>query len=83
VSSIVPACSLDGPGSTGRYPDRMATPSRDTDKRERLAYETATPEQVAEARVNAHRRLADSEANHTPEYWAALRERLGLPARAA
>ncbi len=61
----------------------MATPSRDTDEREHLTYSTATPEQVAEARVSAQHKLADSEANHTPEYWAALRKRLGLPARAA
>jgi hypothetical protein len=31
----------------------------------------------------AGRRLADSQVRHTPEYFAALRDRLGIPPRAA
>jgi len=48
---------------------------------ELLTYDTATAEQVAHARSEARRKLAEARARHTPEYWAELRERLNLPAR--
>lgn len=48
-----------------------------------LTYSDATPEQVAEVRAMMRRKLAEARGRHTPEYWAALRARLGLPARTA
>jgi hypothetical protein len=50
---------------------------------EPLRYDNATPEQIAEVRESFRRRFAEARERHTPEYWAALRERLGLPARTA
>lgn len=34
---------------------------------------------TAQGRQRARAKLADARAKHTPEYWAALRERLNLP----
>jgi hypothetical protein len=65
------------------YHDRMPNPSRDTDERDRLTYTSATEEQIAEARASARQKLAEARSKHTPDYWAALRKRLGLPSRAA
>jgi hypothetical protein len=48
-----------------------------------LTYDTATPEQVAEARASARRKLQEARERHTPEYWAQLRARLVLPAKRA
>jgi hypothetical protein len=53
------------------------------ENREPLTYDNATPEQIAEARESFRRKRAEARARHTPEYWARLRARLGLPARTA
>ncbi len=46
-----------------------------------LTYDEATPEQVAAVRENFRRKLAEAKKRNTPEYFAALRERLGFPPR--
>jgi hypothetical protein len=48
-----------------------------------LTYETATPEQVAQARVEARRRLREADARRTPEQLAAARDLLGISQPAA
>jgi hypothetical protein len=53
------------------------------EQRDQPVVATATPEQVAQARAGVRRKLAEAATRHTPEYWAALRARLGLPARTA
>ena len=50
---------------------------------ERLTYDNATPEEIAEAREAFRRKRAEARERHTPEYWARLRAQLGLPARTA
>jgi hypothetical protein len=50
---------------------------------DRPTYETATPQQVAEARQNARTRLSAAERRHDPEYWQRLRERFGVTAEPA
>ena len=67
----------------------MARPARrlwcvtSPDGREPLTYDEATPEQVAEVRESFRRKRAEARVRHTPEYWAQLRARLGMPARTA
>jgi hypothetical protein len=46
---------------------------------ERLTYEEATPEQIAEVRERFRRKLAEARERHTPEYFAEARARLGFP----
>ncbi len=53
------------------------------DSSEPLSYDDATPEQIAEVRESFRRKRAEARQRHTPEYWAQLRARLGLPARTA
>lgn len=48
-----------------------------------LTYDQATPEQVAEARETARRKLADSVQRHDAAYWERLRARFGFPTRTA
>ena len=48
-----------------------------------LTYEDATPEQIAEVRARFRERWQAARERHTPEYWAELRQRIGLPARTA
>jgi crotonobetainyl-CoA:carnitine CoA-transferase CaiB-like acyl-CoA transferase len=55
----------------------------ESEQREELTYATATPDQVAQVRDEVRRKLAEADARHTPEYWARLREQLGLPPKAA
>jgi hypothetical protein len=55
----------------------------DQREREPLTYATATPEQVAQARIDARRKLAEADARRTPERHRALRELLGLDQSAA
>jgi crotonobetainyl-CoA:carnitine CoA-transferase CaiB-like acyl-CoA transferase len=43
----------------------------------------ATSEQRVAAREAFRAKRAAARARHTPEYWAALRARIGLPARTA
>jgi hypothetical protein len=50
---------------------------------EPVTYDTATPEQIAEARQQARVKLAEAERRRTPERKARLLEILGLPADAA
>jgi hypothetical protein len=46
-----------------------------------LTYDTATPEEIAEARARARRKLREAAIRWTPERWQALRESLGIPAK--
>jgi hypothetical protein len=55
----------------------------DQREREPLTYATATPEQVAQARAEARRRLAEAADRRSPERSRALRELLGLDQPAA
>lgn len=43
----------------------------------------ATAEQLADARERFRAKRAAARERHTPEYWAALSDRLSLPARTA
>lgn len=54
----------------GRYRERMADPV--------LTYDTATPEQVTQARAEARRKLADAQARCTPEFWEQIRAKYGV-----
>jgi len=45
---------------------------------DRPTYETATPEEVAEARRRARTKLAEAARRHDPAYWERLRERFGV-----
>jgi hypothetical protein len=47
---------------------------------EPVTYDTATPEQLADARQRARVKLAEARERHTPEYWANLRARFGVTA---
>ena len=58
-------------------------PIGDAEQDEPLTYDNATPEEIAEARESFRRKRADARTRHTPEYWARLRARLGLPTRTA
>jgi hypothetical protein len=42
-----------------------------------------TDEERARVRSGVREKLAAAAARHTPEYWVELRERLGLPRKAA
>jgi hypothetical protein len=42
-----------------------------------------TDEERARVRAEVREKLAAAAARHTPEYWARLREQLGLPPKAA
>jgi crotonobetainyl-CoA:carnitine CoA-transferase CaiB-like acyl-CoA transferase len=73
--------------ASGGHDDRLSSLTigvmGQPEQRDQSAAATATPEQVAQARARVRRKLAAAAARHTPEYWAALRARLGLPARTA
>lgn len=43
-----------------------------------LTYDTATPEQVTAARVEARAKLAAARERCTPEYWARLQAKFGI-----
>lgn len=43
----------------------------------------ATDEERAAARTRMRRKLAEARQRHDADYWARLREQLGLPARTA
>jgi hypothetical protein len=64
-----------------RYHSRMTAP--DPAERADVSYENATPEQLAEAREAARRKLAEADARRTPGRRQRLLELLGLdqPAR--
>jgi crotonobetainyl-CoA:carnitine CoA-transferase CaiB-like acyl-CoA transferase len=47
---------------------------------EAVTREEATPEERAAVRERFRRKLAESSARHTPEYFAELRARFGFPA---
>ena len=49
---------------------------------EPVTYETATPEQLAEARENFRRKLAEARERMTAEKWAELRRMFGRDAAA-
>lgn len=49
-------------------------------ERDQLTYDNATPEQVAAARAEARRKLAEADARRTPERRERLRVLLGIPA---
>jgi hypothetical protein len=79
----LPAC----PGSTA--PPRVLAQTSpietmsDADQREELTYDTATPEQVAQAREAARRKLAEADARWSRERREQLRRQLGLDSSAA
>jgi hypothetical protein len=50
---------------------------------DKLAPGTVTDEERARVRTEVREKLATAAARHTPEYWARLREQLGLPPKAA
>jgi hypothetical protein len=54
-----------------------------SDQREELTYETATPEQVVQAREEARRKLAEADAQWSPQRREQLRRELGLDSSAA
>lgn len=54
------------------------TPAADPGRSPQLTYDTATPEQIAEARAEARRKLAEADQRRTPEQIQRGRELLGL-----
>jgi len=46
-----------------------------------VTYDDGTPEERAAVRERFRRKLAESRARHTPEYFAELRARFGFPER--
>jgi hypothetical protein len=54
-----------------------------TDQPEHVDRDAATDEQRTAARESFRAKRAAARARHTPEYWAQLRNRIGLPARTA
>ena len=54
-----------------------------TDQPEHVDRDAATDEQRAAARASFRAKLDAARVRRTPEYWAQLRDRLGLPARTA
>ena len=46
----------------------------------RPTYETATPEEVADARQHARVKLAEATSRHDTGYWERLRARFGVTA---
>jgi hypothetical protein len=47
---------------------------------ERPTYETASAQEVADARRDARTRLTAAERRHDPQYWERLRARFGVTA---
>ncbi len=50
---------------------------------DRPTYETASAQEVAEARQNARTRLTAAQRRHDPAYWERLRARFGVTAEPA
>jgi hypothetical protein len=57
------------------YPEPMTAP--DPAEHADLTYETATPEQIAQAREQARRKLAEADQAWTPQRWEQFRARYG------
>lgn len=80
-------CSPNGSRPAGDSPlspaDGIVVHMADQECPEFLTYEDATPEQIAEVRARFRERWQAARERHTPEYWAELRQRIGLPARTA
>jgi len=47
---------------------------------DRPNHETATPQEVADARQEARTKLAEAARRHDPAYWESLRARFGVTA---
>lgn len=60
---------------TAGYPEPMTAP--DPAEHADLTYETATPEQIAQAREQARRKLAEADREWTPQRWEQFRARYG------